>query len=96
MIQFAVIILPTAAVYTAVVGLVAGAGARRSSLAGLVAGTAATAAFELTVLVVDQLIGYHIVGTEGQKGHAAYRHSWTGTHGLPGRRSRAVAVPARP
>ena len=60
------------------------------------AGTAATAAFELTVLVVDQVIGYHIVGTEGQKGHAAYRHSWTGTHGLPGRGSRVVAVPARP
>ena len=67
MIQFAVIILPTAAVYTALVGLVAGAGFGRSLLAGVVAGIFATAAFELTVLLVDQAIGYHIVGTEGQK-----------------------------
>ena len=67
MIQFAVIILPTATVYTALVGLVAGAGFGRSLLAGLVAGMVATAAFVLTVLVLYQVIGYHIVGTEGQK-----------------------------
>jgi hypothetical protein len=66
-IQFAVVILPTAAVYTAVVGLVAGAGERRALLAGFVAGIVAAAAFVLTVTILDQVIGYHIVGMEGQK-----------------------------
>jgi hypothetical protein len=67
MIQFAVIILPTAALYTAVVGLVAGSSLRRTLLAGVVAGIVAAGAFVLTVLLLDQAIGYHIVGTEGQK-----------------------------
>lgn len=67
MIQFAVVLLPTATVYTAVVGFVAGAGVRRALFGGVVAGIVATAAFELTVLVLDQVIGYHVVGTEGQK-----------------------------
>jgi len=67
LIQFAVIILPTATVYTAVVGLVAGAGVRRALLAGVVAGIVAACAFVMTVLVLDQAIGYHIAGTEGQK-----------------------------
>jgi hypothetical protein len=67
LIQFAVIILPTATVYTVVVGFTAGAGLRRTLLAGVVAGIVAAGAFVLTVLVLDQAIGYHIVGTEGQK-----------------------------
>jgi len=67
MIQFAVILLPMAAVYTALVGFVSGAGVRQALLAGVVAGIAAAGAFVVTVLVLDQVIGYHIVGTEGQK-----------------------------
>jgi hypothetical protein len=66
-IQFPVIILPTAAVYTMIVGLVVGAGLRRTLLAGVVAGIVAAATFVLTVTILDQVIGYHIVGTEGQK-----------------------------